>query len=76
MLRYVDTGGRLAPTLTVVKTRGSEHDRRTHEIVLAKGGMRVGSPVSEPLVRRAGTARAEQGLPEKKMPKKANKKRR
>jgi circadian clock protein KaiC len=75
MLRYVDTGGRLAPTLTVVKTRGSEHDRTAHEVVVANGGMRVGSAVSEPPVHRAGRARAEEVLP-KKMPKKTNKKRR
>jgi len=58
-----------------VKTRGSEHDRTAHEVVVANGGMRVGSAVSEPPVHRAGRARAEEVLP-KKMPKKTNKKRR
>jgi circadian clock protein KaiC len=42
MLRYVVTEGRLAPTLTIVKSRGSEHDRRTHAITIAAGGMRIG----------------------------------
>jgi circadian clock protein KaiC len=42
MLRYDQTGRRLAPTLTIVKTRGSDHDRRTHTVTVAKGGMRVG----------------------------------
>jgi circadian clock protein KaiC len=42
MLRYDQTERRLAPTLTIVKTRGSDHDRRTHTVTVAKGGMRVG----------------------------------
>jgi circadian clock protein KaiC len=42
MLRYQEVGGRLAPTLTIVKTRGSAHDRGTHAITVAKGGLRVG----------------------------------
>lgn len=45
MLRYDRAGGQLAPTLTIVKSRGSAHDRRTHELVVAEGGVRVGSPV-------------------------------
>ena len=44
MLRYKDTDGRLAPTLTIVKTRGSDHDRGTYAIGIAKGGLRVGVP--------------------------------
>ncbi|NVJ21578.1 AAA family ATPase [Myxococcus sp. AM011] len=47
MLRYEEAAGRLAPTLTVVKTRGSEHDRRTHFMTVARGGLRIGSSVSE-----------------------------
>ena len=43
MLRYDRTDRGLAPTLTIVKTRGSDHDRRTHTITIAKGGMRVGA---------------------------------
>jgi circadian clock protein KaiC len=48
MLRYEGVEGRLAPMLTIVKTRGSDHDRGTHPITVAKGGMRVGPSVSEP----------------------------
>jgi len=45
MLRYDRADGRLAPTLTIVKTRGSDHDRRTHALVVAAGGVRVGLPL-------------------------------
>ena len=31
--------------LTIVKTRGSDHDRGNHVVTVGKGGMRVG-PVS------------------------------
>ncbi|NTX07670.1 ATPase domain-containing protein [Myxococcus sp. CA040A] len=47
MLRYEEAAGRLAPTLTVVKTRGSEHDRRTYFMTVSRGGLRIGSSVSE-----------------------------
>ncbi|MCY1041275.1 AAA family ATPase [Corallococcus sp. bb12-1] len=47
MLRYREASGRLAPTLTVVKTRGSGHDRRTHFMTVEQGGLRIGSSVSE-----------------------------
>lgn len=48
MLRYQATEGRLTPTLTIVKTRGSDHDRATHAITVGKGGMTVGPSMSEP----------------------------
>jgi circadian clock protein KaiC len=51
MLRYQDGEGRLVPTLTIVKTRGSEHDRSTHFVSLGKGGMRVGPSASSPRPR-------------------------
>ena len=54
MLRYKEAGGRLAPTLTIVKTRGSDHDRGTHPILVANGGMRVGPSAREPPAPRAG----------------------
>jgi len=41
MLRYKETKGKLAPTLTIVKTRGSDHDRGTYAVAIAKGGMRI-----------------------------------
>lgn len=42
MLRYVEADGALQPTLTVVKTRGSAHDRGSHELRFETGGLRVG----------------------------------
>ncbi|MDP2345706.1 MAG: ATPase domain-containing protein [Deltaproteobacteria bacterium] len=42
MLRYKEMAGQLNPTLTIVKTRGSHHDRGTHAVVVGAGGMRVG----------------------------------
>jgi circadian clock protein KaiC len=47
MLRYVKVDGQLAPTLTVIKTRGSAHDRGTYIITIGKGGVRIGPPVTE-----------------------------
>jgi circadian clock protein KaiC len=41
MLRYAAEEGQLSPTLTIVKTRGSDHDRRAHAIAIKKGGLRV-----------------------------------
>jgi circadian clock protein KaiC len=42
MLRYRESDSGLAPTVTVVKTRGSAHDFKTHDISVGAGGMRVG----------------------------------
>ena len=41
MLRYQEKEGRLSPVLTIVKTRGSDHDRRNHLVTVGRGGMRV-----------------------------------
>jgi circadian clock protein KaiC len=43
MLRYREAEGRLSPTLTIVKSRGSEHDRGTHALAVGHGGLRVGA---------------------------------
>ena len=48
MLRYQNSDERLSPMLTIVKTRGSEHDRRTHPIAVGKGGMRIEPPRGSP----------------------------
>jgi circadian clock protein KaiC len=48
MLRYDHTEGQLSPTLTIVKTRGSDHDRRTHGLIVGQGGLRMGLPVGRP----------------------------
>jgi circadian clock protein KaiC len=47
MLRYREAEGRLSPTLTIVKSRGCEHDRGTHAISLGHGGLRVGAKLLE-----------------------------
>ncbi len=41
MLRYATNGVGLAPTITIVKTRGARHDRHTHVLHIRRGGMRV-----------------------------------
>jgi circadian clock protein KaiC len=47
MLRYKGETDHLVPMLTIVKTRGSDHDRRTHAVTVGAGGMRVGPPTRE-----------------------------
>jgi circadian clock protein KaiC len=42
MLRYVREEGAIKPSLTIVKTRGTGHDRDTHLFEIEKGGMRIG----------------------------------
>ena len=42
-LRSVETPDGLKPTLTVVKTRASRHDFGIHDVVIAKGGLRIQS---------------------------------
>jgi circadian clock protein KaiC len=41
MLRYVNFSGQFQPSLTVIKTRGSAHDRGTHSFTIGKAGMRI-----------------------------------
>jgi circadian clock protein KaiC len=46
MMRYRETESGLAPLLTIVKTRGSDHDRRSHALTFVKGGgLAIGQPV-------------------------------
>jgi len=47
MFRYFTTEKKLQPTVIVVKTRGSEHDRHTHGFEIGKGGMRIGRSLGE-----------------------------
>lgn len=42
MIRYVEEAGVLVPMLTVVKTRGSAHDRGNHRVIIGQGGLRLG----------------------------------
>jgi circadian clock protein KaiC len=46
MLRYARSRGRLAPILSVVKTRGSAHDRARYHYEIGEGGMRIGERVA------------------------------
>ncbi|GAC1601602.1 MAG: hypothetical protein NVS4B10_13660 [Myxococcales bacterium] len=66
MLRYRDVEGRLTPTLTIVKTRGSEHDRGTFALVVDDGGLRIGTdgaPLTSPATSRGSkkTPRSRSG---------------
>lgn len=45
LLRYARQPGELRPTLSVVKTRGSPHDRGTYYFDITQGGIRVGERV-------------------------------
>lgn len=55
MLRYVREGRDLLPSLTVVKSRGSKHDRKTFALSAGMGGMSIGDPLGDkvPAKRRA-----------------------
>jgi circadian clock protein KaiC len=46
MLRYLTLDNQLKPSLTIVKTRGSAHDRGTHLFEIRRGGMRLEKPPS------------------------------
>jgi circadian clock protein KaiC len=76
MLRYAKEENRLEPTLTVVKTRGSDHDYGSYSVTIGKGGMRVGPRGGEP-----GSLRVRQSpqggapLPKKPLPKKRERRR-
>lgn len=41
-MRYAERHSRLHPTLTVIKTRGSEHDFGTFHVSIGQGGLRIG----------------------------------
>jgi circadian clock protein KaiC len=67
MLRYREEAGQLVPMLTVVKTRGSGHDRASHALLLGAGGMRVGGgseaepPPSRKPVKKRRPAASKRG---------------
>jgi circadian clock protein KaiC len=46
MLRYERTEDRLMPMLTIVKTRGTGHDRGSYPLTIGRGGLRVGPPAT------------------------------
>ena len=47
LLRYIRSSGEDRPSLTVVKTRGSKHDRGTYYFLITKGGLEVEDRVAE-----------------------------
>ncbi len=47
-LRYERALDALWPILTVVKTRGSAHDRGIYHLTIGKGGARIGERISAP----------------------------
>jgi circadian clock protein KaiC len=47
LLRYQPGRGGLRPTLLIVKTRGSAHDRGTHWFDMGTGGVRIGGRTAE-----------------------------
>jgi circadian clock protein KaiC len=48
MLRYLAGEREIVPSLTVLKTRGTEHDRGTHIVKIGKGGITI-EPTKEPV---------------------------
>ena len=44
LLRYVEMFGEMKRGLTVLKMRGSAHDKAIREFTIDKGGMRMGHP--------------------------------
>jgi len=53
LLRYAQVPGAIRPTLAVVKTRGSLHDRGTFYFDIAKGGVRIAERIDETAPARA-----------------------
>lgn len=47
LLRYFEAGGEVRQAISVVKKRGSDHERTIREFRLEKGGIRVGNPLRE-----------------------------
>ena len=47
LLRYARSSGEDRPSLTVLKTRGSPHDRATYYYSIAAGGVQVGKRVGD-----------------------------
>jgi circadian clock protein KaiC len=54
LLRYVRSSGEDRPSLAVVKTRGTSHDRGTHYFSVAKGGIQIGERVDQAQKDRGG----------------------
>jgi circadian clock protein KaiC len=46
VLGYRVDGPEIRRVLTVLKSRGSDHDQRVHEFSIGADGIRIGSPIS------------------------------
>ena len=57
LLRYVEMGGEIRRGLTVLKLRGSTHDKRIREFAIDGTGMHVGAPFRDVTGILAGTPR-------------------
>jgi circadian clock protein KaiC len=47
LLRYAEVRGEMRRAITVLKMRGSDHDRRIREFKITDRGMKVGEPIRE-----------------------------
>jgi circadian clock protein KaiC len=47
LLRYAEIGGHVRRAITVLKMRGSNHDRRVREFEITDQGMQVGEPIPD-----------------------------
>jgi circadian clock protein KaiC len=45
LIRYFETAGEVRQAISVVKKRGSQHERTIREFQLDEGGIRVGEPL-------------------------------
>lgn len=54
LLRYVEAGGRMRRALTVLKMRGSEHDKDIREFIIDRGGMHIRDAFRSPTGILAG----------------------
>jgi circadian clock protein KaiC len=52
LMRYARLAGRLQPLISVVKTRGSEHDWTTHRFSIEQGGVRIEADAAPPMKRQ------------------------
>ena len=47
LLRYLETGDELGRGLTIIKMRGSQHDKHVRRFSIDSHGLRVGAPVTD-----------------------------
>ena len=71
MLRYVAMENTVKPSLTVVKTRGSEHTRDVHLFEIGKGGMRIGHALGQASIPKSEQTDSVTRSPRRKKTKRA-----